>query len=144
LVQDRFKSIVTQDQGYIEQLVRYIHLNPLRAGICKNMADLDRYPWSGHAALAGMRKFSFQDTTAVLQRFGTGNDALKAYRSFLLAGIEANDPEGVVDIIRKANSNGENCRDHRMWVIGDSRFVQAALELSPLMIFLTHHSSSPA
>ena len=53
LFQDRFKSIATQDQGYIEQLVRYIHLNPLRAGICRTIAELDRYPWSGHSALVG-------------------------------------------------------------------------------------------
>ena len=32
--QDSYKSIVSQDQYYIEQMVRYIHLNPIRAGIC--------------------------------------------------------------------------------------------------------------
>jgi REP element-mobilizing transposase RayT len=51
LFMDRFKSIVTQDQNYIQELVRYVHLNPVRAGICKTLRELDRYPWTGHPAL---------------------------------------------------------------------------------------------
>lgn len=56
LFQDRFKSIVTQDQGYVEELIRYVHANPLRAGICKSPKELERYPWTGHAVLMGRRK----------------------------------------------------------------------------------------
>ena len=37
LFRDRYKSILTQDQNYIEELVRYVHLNPVRAGICKDL-----------------------------------------------------------------------------------------------------------
>ena len=43
LFQDRFKSIASQDQNYIEELVRYIHLNPIRAGICGTMKELEQY-----------------------------------------------------------------------------------------------------
>ena len=49
LFQDRYKSLVAQDQGYAEELVRYVHLNPVRAGVCKTLARLSSYPWSGHA-----------------------------------------------------------------------------------------------
>ncbi|MBN1982253.1 MAG: transposase [Chitinivibrionales bacterium] len=41
LFQDRYKSIVTQDQFYIEESIRYVHLNPLRAGLCKDLDQLD-------------------------------------------------------------------------------------------------------
>ncbi len=42
LFQDRYKSIVTQDQNYIEELILYMHLNPLRARICKDTRELDK------------------------------------------------------------------------------------------------------
>ena len=51
LFQDRYKSIATQDQRYIEEIVRYIHLNPVRARVCRSLKELDTYPWSGHAAV---------------------------------------------------------------------------------------------
>jgi len=41
LFQDRYKSIVRQDQLYIEELVRYVHLNPVRAGLCADGAALN-------------------------------------------------------------------------------------------------------
>lgn len=51
LFQNRYKSIVVQEDAYFKELVRYIHLNPLRAGLVRSMAELDRYPWSGHSSL---------------------------------------------------------------------------------------------
>ncbi len=56
LFQNRYKSIVCEEDPYLLELVRYIHLNPLRAGLLKDLPDLDRYPWSGHAAILGRRK----------------------------------------------------------------------------------------
>ena len=38
------------------ELIRYIHLNPLRAGIVNDLKELDKYPWSGHSAILGHRK----------------------------------------------------------------------------------------
>lgn len=57
LFQDRYKSIVcAHKEAYLLELVRYIHLNPLRAGLVKNIEQLDRYPWSGHGVLVGRGK----------------------------------------------------------------------------------------
>ena len=44
LFQNRYKSILCQDEPYLLELVRYIHLNPLRAKIVPDLAALDRYP----------------------------------------------------------------------------------------------------
>jgi putative transposase len=38
------------------ELIRYIHLNPLRAGVVKDISELDKYPWAGHSAILGRRK----------------------------------------------------------------------------------------
>jgi len=70
LFQNRYKSIVCEEEPYLLELLRYIHLNPLRAGMVKTLDELDRYPWSGHAVLMGNRSFPGQETDSVLKRFG--------------------------------------------------------------------------
>lgn len=53
LFQNRYKSIVCDEDAYFTELVRYIHLNPLRAKLVKSLPQLDRYRWSGHSVLMG-------------------------------------------------------------------------------------------
>ena len=53
LFQNRYKSIVCEVDPYFKELVRYIHLNPIRANMVETMKDPDRYRWSGHAAILG-------------------------------------------------------------------------------------------
>ena len=56
LFQNRYKSIVCEEEPYFLELVRYIHLNPLRAGIVSTLTELDEYRWTGHAILMGNRQ----------------------------------------------------------------------------------------
>jgi len=91
LFQNRYKSILCQEDNYLKELVRYIHLNPLRAGLVPDLKSLDRYPWAGHSALTGKIKQDWQDTEYVLAYFGdTPSRAQAAYRSFVEKGV----PEG--------------------------------------------------
>ncbi len=53
LFQNRYKSIICDLDPYLMELVRYIHLNPLRAGLVNNMEELEIYPWCGHGILTG-------------------------------------------------------------------------------------------
>ena len=69
------------------ELVRYIHLNPLRAGIVKNIAELETYPWSGHAVLSGKRTLAGQNVDEVLGLFGKRvSFARKNYARFIEEG----------------------------------------------------------
>lgn len=89
LFQNRYKSIVCEEEAYLLELVRYIHLNPLRAGMVKSLEELDQYPWSGHAVLLGNRTFAGQETEAVLERFGQKLGTAQAmYRQFVADGIK--------------------------------------------------------
>lgn len=89
LFQNRYKSIVCEEDPYLLELVRYIHLNPLRAGIVVSLEALDRYPWSGHAVLMGGRELPGQVTDEVLSRFGRSpREARRHYRAFVQDGIE--------------------------------------------------------
>ncbi len=56
LFQNRYKSIVCEEDQYLLELIRYIHLNPLRAGLVKDLKELDKYSWTGHSAILGKRK----------------------------------------------------------------------------------------
>ena len=88
LFQNRYKSILCQEDIYLLELVRYIHLNPLRAKIVKSPAEFDNYPYSGHSALMGKVPREFQDTDYVLGFFGEKVPAArKAYRAYVKKGI---------------------------------------------------------
>jgi len=129
LFQDRFKSIATQDQGYIEELVRYVHLNPIRAGVCKTMAQLDSYEWCGHSMLVGAHRYPFQNTADVLGKFArdTGT-ARKRYRRFMEEGLESHNGEPLIAMVRRSNAGEENIHDYGCWVIGNREFVVNAFK----------------
>ena len=88
LFQNRYKSIVVEEDPYFLELVRYLHLNPLRAGVIPHRRALDRYPYTGHAALLGTVPRPWQATADVLQRFGAEPHRARArYRAFVAGGI---------------------------------------------------------
>jgi REP element-mobilizing transposase RayT len=88
LFQNRYKSIVVEEEPYLLELVRYLHLNPLRAGVVTRLAALDSYPWTGHSALLGTVPRPWQETPTILAQFGpTPRRARPAYRAFVGAGL---------------------------------------------------------
>ena len=88
LFQNRYKSIVCDEDAYFQELVRYIHLNPLRAGLVNNLGELERYPWCGHGVMLGKIQHSWQDRPYVLSWFGRRKkQAVIAYRRYLSEGV---------------------------------------------------------
>ena len=88
LFQNRYKSILCQEDPYFQELVRYIHLNPLRANLVNGIGALDKYPYSGHSALMGIVKNEWQDTEYVLGWFGKGiKQARSRYHDFIKEGV---------------------------------------------------------
>jgi len=51
LFQNRYKSILCQEETYLLELVRYIHLNPLWARLVSDLDQLEQYPFSGHGVI---------------------------------------------------------------------------------------------
>jgi len=88
LFENRYKSILCDEENYLLALVRYIHLNPVRAGIIRTLEELDRYAWSGHQAIVGEVKHPWMDTETVLSQFGkTKKKAITEYRRFVQEDI---------------------------------------------------------
>lgn len=88
LFQNRYKSIICEDDPYLLELTRYMHLNPLRAGIVDSLDNLNEYPWTGHSTIMGRVERDWQDTDTVLAYFGKRRrEAIGRYESFIEDGI---------------------------------------------------------
>jgi REP element-mobilizing transposase RayT len=70
LFQNRYKSFICGEDPYLLELVRYIHLTPLRVGVVTDISALTTYPWSGHGVLMGSRTLPGQNLDEVLGYFG--------------------------------------------------------------------------
>ena len=138
LFQNRYKSILCQEEPYLLEIIRYIHLNPLRAGLVTDIDKLDRYPFSGHGVVMGKKKNDWQDTAYVLNLFADQKtNALRRYKAYISEGIEIGkrpDLTGgglirssggwsVIKSVRKANTHIKS--DER--ILGDSDFVAEVL-----------------
>jgi len=79
LWQGRFKAKEVVDERYLMQLVAYVHLNPVKAGLVEDVGD---YRWSGHRDIVGRRRDPIVAVDDVLLLYGeTRRRALRAYRS---------------------------------------------------------------
>lgn len=88
LFQNRYKSFLCEEDPYLLELVRYIHLNPIRAGLVRDMAELENFRWSGHGVIIGKKTREWQDSLFILSLFGEKKAiATKAYCSFVEEGI---------------------------------------------------------
>lgn len=88
LFQNRYKSILCQEDSYLLELVRYIHLNPLRAKLVSNLEQLTNYPFSGHGTIMGKNEHTWQSSQEVLRYFGKQlNESRRKYEEFLAEGI---------------------------------------------------------
>lgn len=84
LFQNSFKSILCQEDSYLLELVRYIHFNPLRAGLVRELGELDSYVYSGHCNLMGTMKYLWQETEEILRYLGSRlAPAREDYRTFV-------------------------------------------------------------
>ena len=128
LFQNRYKSILCQEDPYFLELVRYIHLNPLRAKVVKGLTSLDKYPYSGHSVLMGRVEHEWQDTDYVLECFGkrvTG--ARSKYRDFIEKGVAMGKRPDLTGggLVRSVGGwlNLLEMRKAKMFVKGDERIL---------------------
>lgn len=139
LFQNRYKSILCQEETYLLELVRYIHLNPLRAGIVSSLEELRDYQYCGHNRILARNGDSWLATEEVLIRFGRSlNESRKSYEAFITDGTghgKRNDliggglirSAGGWSAIMSAQSAGIFLKSDER-ILGDSDFVERILE----------------
>ncbi len=138
LFQNRYKSILCQEDTYLLELVRYIHLNPLRAGIVKSLSELEKYPYCGYRSFFKTGERPWQNTGYVLKQFGpTLSTSRRRLREFMEKGIAQGRRDDLVggglirsaggwaavQSLRKAGIFQKN--DER--ILGDGGFVERVL-----------------
>jgi len=141
LFQNRYKSIICQEETYLRELVRYIHLNPIRAGIIQSLDELHNFTYCGHSVLMGKTKRDWQDTDYVLGYFGKSKGkARKEYESFVKAGLNQGRREeltggglirslgGWTEAREVLKSGVHIMSDER--ILGDSDFVDSIISQS--------------
>jgi len=139
LFQNRYKSILCQEDPYLKELVRYIHLNPLRAGLVEDMKKLDKHPWCGHSVLMNKTKQAWQNVDYV---YGLFSEKKRMARTRYRVYVE----KGIVDGKRPDLTGGGLLRSTGGWtvlkglrkvgirvkgderILGDSDFVENVLK----------------
>ena len=137
LFQNRYKSIVVEEEPYFLELVRYIHLNPVRCGMVNDLKGLATYRYCGHSVLVGHREYDAQDVGEVLQRFsGKRKVAIASYRDFMTAGLNQGRREelrggglirrigGIAAFMMRAS---EECVQSDERILGGGDFVESVL-----------------
>lgn len=110
LFQGRYKAIVVDADSYLAELVRYIHLNPVRAKILKTP---EAYPWSGHRAYMGLEQLPWLTTELVLLQFA---QRLKTARTKYGKFVQYGRDEGHRQEFHRGTSEGR--------ILGDDTFVE--------------------
>ena len=141
LFQNRYKSILCQLDLYLLELVRYIHLNPIRAEIVRSLPELRSHRYCGHGQLLGGKRYSWQETSEVLSRFGTNDhDARSKYERFVAEGLHAGKRPELTGggLVRSAGGWQEVVAARRAGIflnsderiLGDSDFVERVLQIA--------------
>jgi len=124
---------------YLLELVRYIHLNPIRAGIVSSLEELRRYRYSGHGSLLGAKVHLWQERQEVLSYFDEDvRLAMRKYEDYVAEGIAMGERPALTGggLVRSTGGWGEilsarragtNLRSDER-ILGDSDFVENVLE----------------
>ena len=110
LYQGRYKSILVQQDGYLHHLSRYVHLNPVRAGLVKDPKD---YFWSScKYYISNITAPEWLNITLIFSMFHTNKSkAMSLYKQFILEGIGKEK-----DIIKENTIKG--------FILGDYKFFE--------------------
>ena len=131
LFQNRYKSIVYEEDSYLLELIRYIHLNCIRAGLVKDMDELDKYAWCGHSVLMGNKNRAWQGKEETLSYFSQREAvARRKYRQFVQEGLSWGKREelgGKSPRGRKKKDDQETPGSFDCRVLGSSAFVEKLL-----------------
>jgi len=141
LFQNRYKSILCQEDPYLLELVRYIHLNPLRGKAVGSLEALEQYAYSGHSAIMGVWKREWQDVDTVLGYFGQRKKgARRKYREYVEQAVgRGRRPDLVGGGLIRSLGGWEGIEELGRWrgrfkgderILGESKFVGEVLKAS--------------
>jgi REP element-mobilizing transposase RayT len=129
LFQNRYKSIVCDAETYLLEFVRYIHLNPLRSGLERNLAELAAFSWSGHRVLLGRHDMPGQSVADILSLFGPEwGGARERYLIFLVDGAGLGTRKDLRCVALRPRRPGAEGAGSDEGILGSREFVDSLKE----------------
>jgi len=105
LLQGRYRAIVVEKDRYLLSLSRYVHLNPVRAGL---VSRPEEYPWSSYKGYIGKEKEEWVEYSWVLSQFGGHRRrAGQKYRVYVEEGLRGGRENPFKDIYAQVVLGGE-------------------------------------
>jgi len=129
LFQNRYKSPVVCKDGYFRDVVRYIHLNPVRSEIVRSISELEDYPWTGHRHIVRGGPPGWQDTSLLQAEFNDPRDEtgwIRIYREYFekmdqepvqQCGIEDAGPQYDAELAESTSSTPKGCRESESYKV---------------------------
>jgi|LFRM01.2.fsa_nt_gb putative transposase len=119
----KFSSVIVQREGGLEDVIRFVHLNPVRRKEC-TAEELDQYRWSGHNAIVNGIEDEIIDIEEIKNLFGS----IEKYRGFMQSGkLDCSDDE-IIKKVRNAHRDSYSFTNPESWVIGDEEYVRKVIE----------------
>lgn len=113
LFEKRYHPVLVDHDAYLLQLLRYIHLNPVRAAM---VSSPEQYPWSSHLTYLGQREEPWITTSFALAMFHSNrHEAIEAYRRFVL------------EVDATAHSPLKECNPNDSRILGSDDFASRSL-----------------
>ncbi len=139
VMQDRYKSLLVDEEIYLLRVVRYVMLNPIEGGLVRSLDELEKYPWTSYPALLGHCPPALGDPEFTLKLFADGEDsARRELRSWMAEGLRKKDPIGAIleappgrpSKKLEAEMRAAMIGDRDSAVVGNDRFISEALSLA--------------
>ncbi len=116
----RFSSIVVQEGDSLKEIIRHVHLNPVRSGDC-TLENLDSYEWYGHSEIVNDKTESIIDRADVLNIFN-GSDQISEYKTCIATPCK--EIPDSVRLMQKSNKGNLSFHNSNFFVIGDAEFAK--------------------
>jgi REP element-mobilizing transposase RayT len=131
LFQNRYKAIICDLEEYLMELAPYIHLNPLRARLVKDVAGLGGYKWCGHAAVVAGVADEVLDRSELLIHFGEKEQSAVEKYSRIMAerardAVPRDPSSGEGSVLQMFRAGEKVFSDQR--ILGGSGFTEAVLK----------------
>ncbi|MDG5815066.1 hypothetical protein QA601_08255 [Chitinispirillales bacterium ANBcel5] len=118
----RFSSAIVDNFCGLKEIIRHIHLNPIRKGVC-TIKTLDSYKYNSHSIVIQNKNTEFQNVKSLLSLFNDTNP-LFAYTNYIRSDLsQCNRYNQVIKLLREANKKGQYYTSARCCIIGDPNFV---------------------